>query len=270
MTDLKGSTMEHLFQKEDRLHYFRFLERANSAIFADAYPQLLLFEHSKQNKIPLRKFLRIFHVSRFMYPIWEFFQSEQNSALLTIGLIINEQSMLEERILKRSRHRVLLERIDFQLQDFFGFTTVVFPYKERRNQLYSLTGVAVQRFAEPRMRILTGKILYGLLFHTKMFHGISSFSSRTQHTGSRADYWPRIFTVEKPLKDSGKKIYSPILEEAWSNQTVFPMASNDWFMKASNFEDLKDIPRAENWDITEKVLDNIRLIKLINDIKTLF
>lgn len=38
MTDLKSSNMTHLLDRAERQKFFLFLERANSAIFADAFP----------------------------------------------------------------------------------------------------------------------------------------------------------------------------------------------------------------------------------------
>ncbi|MBR8645388.1 DUF2515 family protein [[Brevibacterium] frigoritolerans] len=38
MTDLKSSNMTHLLDRAERQKFFHFLERANSAIFADAFP----------------------------------------------------------------------------------------------------------------------------------------------------------------------------------------------------------------------------------------
>ncbi|MFD4815779.1 hypothetical protein [Peribacillus butanolivorans] len=40
----------------------------------------------------------------------------------------------------------------------------MFPYAKKQDRLYSLTGLTVERFADPKQRIETGKILYQLLF----------------------------------------------------------------------------------------------------------
>jgi hypothetical protein len=269
MTDLKGSTMDHLINEGDQLKYFYFLERANSAIFMDAYPQLLLYEYSKRLKISLRKFLRSFHVSRFMYPIWEFFEREQNSILLTVAMIINEQKMLEERIIKHSRHAEIFQRIDFQLQEFFGFTTVIFPYKQKPGGMYSLTGLTVTRFADPYMRIMTGKILYSLLFQKQtIFQGINDFAKKMPHTGSRADYWKAIYTNEKTIGGS-EAIYSPVLHDAWPDKSIFPVPYSDWFTKESDINNLETFPVVERADITQKIMKNVRHIKVINDLKSI-
>ncbi|MGE7183407.1 DUF2515 family protein [Peribacillus sp. NPDC006672] len=58
---------------------------------ADAFPQLLLNEHSKQQELPIGKYFPAFHISRFMAPIWESSIEEPHLPLLTTSLIINEQ-----------------------------------------------------------------------------------------------------------------------------------------------------------------------------------
>ncbi|MDO7486357.1 DUF2515 family protein [Peribacillus frigoritolerans] len=140
-------------------------------------PQLLLYEHSKQKELPLRRYLPVFRISRFMAPIWESFIEEPHSPLLTTALIINEQRMLQERILKRTRHGEILRRLDFQLQEHLGFMKVIFPYENKQKGLHSLTGLTVERFADPKQRIETGKLLYGLLFqHPVVFRGVGHFT----------------------------------------------------------------------------------------------
>ncbi|MFD2973761.1 DUF2515 family protein [Peribacillus deserti] len=269
MTDLRGSAMDHLLTENEKEKYFVFLERANSSIFSDAYPQLLLYEEAKKNPVSLRTFLRFFHVSRFMYSIWELFLKEQNSKLLTMALIINEQRMLEDRIIKRFGYAELLAGIDFQLQEFFGFTTVVFPYKQKKpSKFYKLTGLSVERFEDPLHRILTGKKLYSLLFHKKdVFEGVLKFAASSTHSASRADYWNTIFTSS--LAHSSKKIYSPVLNSAWKDRTLDSAALSDWFISETFIEDLRTEIMAGREDITNKVKDNLTAIKVMNEIKSI-
>lgn len=267
MTDLTSSSMTHLLNKADRQKFFLFLERANSAIFADVFPQLLLYEQSKQKKIPLRKFLRIFHISNFMAPIWESFIHEPNSPLLTTALIINEQRMLEDRVLKRSRHGDILRRLDFQLQELFGFTTVLFPYAYQKKR-YSLTGLTISRFADPLQRIETGKILYQLLFqHPSTLQGVMQFAKNNPHTGSREDYWDTIYT-SKTLSGTESKVYSPTIPVAWSDHPIFPLPSTDWFTQDTFINELQNLPLVKKIDLTSKVLENIQHLKTINELKS--
>ncbi|MCY8938532.1 DUF2515 family protein [Peribacillus frigoritolerans] len=270
MTDLKSSNMTHLLDRAERQKFFLFLERANSAIFADAFPQLLLYEHSKQKELPLRRYLPVFRISRFMAPIWESFIEEPHSPLLTTALIINEQRMLQERILKRTRHGEILRRLDFQLQEYLGFMKVIFPYANKQKGLHSLTGLTVERFADPKQRIETGKLLYGLLFqHPVVFRGVGHFTKEIPHTGSREDYWASIYTSDgSTSKDD--KIYSPTLHDAWKDQLFFPPHSFDWFTNESYMEDLRSLPIIKKEDLTNEVLENVKQLKTLNGMKAIF
>ncbi|WLR43329.1 DUF2515 family protein [Bacillus carboniphilus] len=53
MCDLKTKWIENILTNRQQEHFFSFLEAANSWIFQDAYPQLLLYEESKRIKRPL-------------------------------------------------------------------------------------------------------------------------------------------------------------------------------------------------------------------------
>lgn len=270
MTDLKSSSMTHLLDKAERQKFFLFLERANSAIFTDAFPQLLLYELSKQKALPIRKYLQVFRISRFMAPIWESFIEEPHSPLLTTSLIINEQRMLQERVLKRTRHGEILRRLDFQLQEYLGFMNVIFPYENKQDGLHSLTGLTVERFADPKQRIETGKFLYGLLFqHPVVFRGVSQFTKEVPHTGSREDYWKKIYTSD-PTTAKDAKVYSPTLHDAWADQIVFPLPPIDWFSNESFIEDLRSSPITKKADLTNKVLENVKQLKTLNGMKAIF
>lgn len=206
MTDLKSSAMTHLLDRAERQKFFLFLERANSAIFADAFSQLFLYEHSKQKELPLRRYLPVFRISRFMAPIWESFIEEPHSSLLTTALIINEQRMLQERVLKRTRHGGILRRLDFQLQEYLGFMKVIFPYANKQNGLHSLTGLTVERFADPKQRIETGKSLYELLFqHPVVFRGANlqkRFPTRVPEKITGQAYIPLMHPRQRMIKST--------------------------------------------------------------------
>ena len=100
MTDLKGGFLSSLLSKKESNAFFNFLERGNWLIFQDAYPQFLVYEESKRSGKNLFYFLPHLHVSTFMETMWNHFWNEADSYLLTISLIINEQSYLESRVLK--------------------------------------------------------------------------------------------------------------------------------------------------------------------------
>lgn len=52
MCDLKGDWLPRMLSADTRKHLFLTYERANWLIFQDAFPQLLLYEYSKQQRIP--------------------------------------------------------------------------------------------------------------------------------------------------------------------------------------------------------------------------
>lgn len=260
MTDLKGDLMNHLFKEGDRKKFFCFLEDANAAIFADAYPQLLLYSYAINQSFDLRKFLTIFHVSRFMRPIWDQFSHKKNSTLLTIALIINEQQMLEERLLTRSPYSQLLKRLDFQLQENLGFTMVLFPYQQKKDTLTRMTGLVVRRFADLKSRILIGKKLYFLLFQDlQVLKGVLEFCRDVPHSGSRADYWSGVFSTKKR-----NRVYSPVLGDAWSDTALSYVPKNDWFVNVQFIKDVQTYPKVKRNDLTKQEFEQITMLQMIN------
>lgn len=260
MTDLKGDLMSSLFKETDRRKFFQFLEDANAAIFADAYPQLLLYSYTLHQSFDLRKFLTIFHVSRFMRPIWEQFSHKKNSALLTIALIINEQQMLEERLLTRVPHSQLLKRLDFQLQENLGFTMVLFPYEHKKDTLTRMTGLVVKRFADLKSRIHIGKKLYSLLFQDlQVLKGVLGFCCEVPHSGSRADYWRGVFSTKKR-----NRVYSPVLGDAWRDTALSYVPKNDWFVSDQSIKDIKSYPKEKKTDLTKQAYEQITMLQMIN------
>lgn len=99
MTDLKGSLLSRLLSSEEQEVFFTFLERGNWLIFQDIYPQLLLYEESVRRNTNLFYLLPLFDVSFFMGVIWNYFYQIRDRYLLTVALIINEQSYLEKRVI---------------------------------------------------------------------------------------------------------------------------------------------------------------------------
>ncbi|WP_051348442.1 DUF2515 family protein [Peribacillus kribbensis] len=267
MTDLKGSMMDHLLKESERDKYFAFLERANGGIFADAYPQLHLYELSKNRAISFRRLFPHFRISRFMIPVWEAFSKSGNREMLTVGMILNEQRMLQERVVKRSWNAELLSRIDFQLQEFFGFTAVIFPYVKRKGSKYRLAGLTVNRFERPEGRIMTGKLLYSMLFLSpKVLKGTQDFAFKNVHTASRSDYWEELFTRKR--RDD-EKIYSPVLSDAWEDRPFMPPPGSDWFITNEFIEDIRLLPVPLKTDLTDKASANVKHIKTINEVKSI-
>ena len=129
MTDLKGELLLRLLTKKEVDSFFIFLERGNWLIFQDAFPQFLVYEESKKRGLNLFFLLKYLHVSTFMETIWNHFWYEQDSYILTVGLIINEQSYLESRVLHNaSFKKEVFNKLEFKLQDLLSLNHILFPY----------------------------------------------------------------------------------------------------------------------------------------------
>lgn len=259
MTDLRGRMADLLDEKEKR-SYYRFLERSNALIFQDAYPQLLLYMRSRELGSSHFHLLPYFHVSRFMRPFWERFWIDRGSALLTVGLIINEQNYIEKRVIRHPYYQKhITEKPAFHLQSLAGMNQVVFPLLEEipeddgrpgRDEVHRLAGRVVSDFTGLPDRIALGKSLYAMLMGLRAVKdGAERFAERVPHSGSRADYWPDLFTANKeealtaPRQGSelldgealppGTRLYSPKLLDAWSDTPYEPISREDWLTNHS-------------------------------------
>ncbi|RHW42748.1 DUF2515 domain-containing protein [Neobacillus notoginsengisoli] len=244
MTDLKGGLVSRLLGKKEALAFFTFLERANWLIFQDAYPQFLLYEESRNRGKNLFHLLPHFHVSTFMETIWNFFWEKKDLYTLTVGLIINEQTYLETRVLQNSAFQEkVIHTLQFQLHDLLSMNHILFPYVE--NGTVRFVGQTLRHFESLETRIVFGKRIYALLFeNAERLKRIKQWATATPHTGSRKDYWPHLFNdIEEltpeiqlipriwscQLAPGAAKIYSPRLESAWQNQQHPPAETGDWF-----------------------------------------
>ncbi|MBM6619388.1 DUF2515 family protein [Bacillus suaedaesalsae] len=262
MTDLKGSLIEELLPSNKVQIFFEFLEKANAFIFHDAFPQLMLYEHSKKTGRNLFHLLPYFVVSSFMKPIWELFLHERNSELLTIALILNEQYMIQTRLIDHSRYESeVLHSSLYKAQETFGFTDVLFPFKKRRK--IELAGETVRGFNNVKNRINIGKSLYGILFH-RVYQQAFDYAISTPHTGSRVDYWPHLFLNQETT--GSNKIYSPSLTDVWPD-VIHTYKTEDWFTKIEVIEQIKSyqIPsyymKSENYKSDLKKLLSIQSVK---------
>jgi hypothetical protein len=242
MTDLRGELLSRLFSSSEQKDFFAFLERGNWLIFQDAYPQLLLYEASMKRGNNLFHLLPFFHVSVFMETIWNYFWKSGNRELLTTALIVNEQKYIEPRVIQNAHYqKTVLQTIQFKLQDLLGFSQIVFP----TNQASDLLGQTVHHFASAHERILFGKRLYSLLFKQDgVLRKVAAWAVDHPHTGSRKDYWPRLFhdvnesvpgvpykpkTDHCQLKPGAKRLYSPMLKHVWKDVTNSEAEPGDWF-----------------------------------------
>ena len=223
MTDLRSPLFSHVLGAGEHRSLFSFLERCNAAIFNDAYPQLLLYEKWKLTREPPFHLLKKFNVSVFMHKMWDEFIKTGNQHVMTIALIMNEQHMIQKRILSDPDLNIGIDRWKFFLQDRLEFTSILFPYG--KHLPYSLAGLSVSHFEKVDRRILLGKKLYSVLFHPSVLPTATTFSSRHPHTGSRVDYWPHLYSKE----EKKNLLFSPILASAWENEPPIHLSSQDWF-----------------------------------------
>ena len=256
MTDLKGGLLSRLLTKKEVESFFTFLERGNWLIFQDAYPQFLVYEISKKRGQNLFYLLHHLHVSSFMEILWNHFWSEHNSYLLAIGLIINEQSYLESRVIKNPMYqKEVFKKLEFKLQDLLSMNHILFPYEQ--NGKLKLIGQTLHRFENLHERILLGKRLYHILFSNhEQLKMTERWANSHPHTGSRKDYWPHLFNdvddefparlLKTRLKSCQllpgySRFYSPQLQFVWNNRSQTSAEIEDWY---------------EDWNVIYYLLDS--------------
>ena len=244
MTDLKGGILSRLLTKKEGVSFFSFLERGNWLIFQDAYPQFLVYEESLKRGRSLFYLLPYLHVSSFMETLWNKFWEDRDTYLLTIALIVNEQSYLELRVIENPVFKKeVFSTLEFKLQDFLSMNHILFPYED--NGKLMVIGQTLHHFTSLDERILLGKRLYALLFqdHNRLRMS-EKWANRIPHTGSRKDFWPHLFN-DVDASTPGKiltprirscqllpgfsRIYSPKLEFAWKNKDHDSAEVEDWF-----------------------------------------
>ena len=176
-----------------------------------------------------------------METIWNHFWSNQETYILAIALIINEQSYLEKRVVQNPIYQKgVINKLEFLLQDLFSFNHILFPFGKR-----NLVGQTLHQFESLNERILLGKRLYDVLFKNKeRLKQVLEWAKIQPHTGSRKDYWPHIFNNVNEgipgfayqtrlkacqLRPKARRIYSPVLENAWKNRSQSEAEKGDWF-----------------------------------------
>ncbi|WP_171682592.1 DUF2515 family protein [Paenibacillus planticolens] len=284
MTDLRGDLLPHLIDADQAEHLFAFLERANGLIFQDAYPQLLLYGESKKRKKNLFHLLPHLNISMWMVPVWDEFWTNQDSAALTIALIVNEQNYIEQRIVQKEHfQQTVLHKTFFKSQGWLQLNLVGFPYwslsTQRDFPQPRLAGLILENFADLTERIEFGKSLYALLFGVpEVLQGVLRFADAAQHTGSRSDYWPHLFTpIQKAspdypyqerldgcfLKKGSLPLYSPALAAAWPDRPLMPVEPGDWFQEASKpLTHMRPIAVPQPYDVTQSMYAGLNKIEL--------
>lgn len=242
MTDLQSGLMHNLQNQTDREHMYRMLERCNALIFQDAYPQLLLYMNSRRLGRSCFHLLPHFHISAFMTPFWERFWLERCSSLLSVALIINEQNYIESRVVQHPYFKKeVLSKPAFHLHNLAGLNHIVFPLGREKG----LTGRVIEHFGKLDERIMFGKSLYAMLFGVQqVFTQVLEFARSVPHRGSRAEYWPGLFTaheehagkhefyskelLEQEWLPEGQRLYSPELLAVWQDTPYEPITRQDW------------------------------------------
>lgn len=250
MTDLKGELVSRLLSEEEGQAFFAFLERGNWLIFQDVYPQFLLYEEGLNRKSNLFHLLPFCRVSTFMETIWNHFWKNGNPYLLAIALIVNEQSYLEQRVIRHPEYqKTVLQTIQFKLQDILGLNQILFPFynsDEKESALSTgIIGQTLRQFASLHERIMLGKRLYAIIFNNSdLWRKVRDWASDHPHTGSRKDYWPHLFNDVNEsvpgapykrrldhcrLRESASRLYSPALRYAWDDVEHEKADGEDWF-----------------------------------------
>lgn len=284
MTDLRGELLPHLMSNEAADHLFSFLERANALIFQDVYPQLLLYAESKKRKVNLFHLLPHLHISLWMVPIWQDFWQFQDTALLTMGLIVNEQHYIEERIVHNPTFKqTVLDTPMFKTQAWLQLNQVGFPFRsaalDAPEPQPRLAGLILENFKDITERVDFGRSLYTILFKAPgVLQGALSFAAATPHTGSRSDYWPKLFApIRKTppdrkyqerldgysLKKGAAPFYSPTLRSAWPDRPLAPVERGDWFTDPKEpLTHLRSISVPVSYDLTQEMCLGLSKIEL--------
>jgi hypothetical protein len=184
MCDLGGSVFSKLLSPSYRQRLFLTYEQANSYIFQDAYPQLLLYHYSTKYHQPLFHFCRYFSITKFMEREWVEFWKKREEKRLISSMIINEQHIIERPVINSGFYSQSIFRSWlFLLQDWLHFSTVVFP--TMRGELF---GASAVNFRKVDARIQLGNKLAAILFSNDYFVDFLVFAKKVVHTGSRRDY----------------------------------------------------------------------------------
>lgn len=282
MTDLKGEFLSKLLSLKERESFFHFLERGNWLIFQDIYPQFLLYDESLNQNRPLFYLLPQLNVSMFMETAWNYFWRVQDTYILCIALVINEQSYLEQRVMQNPHYqKEVINKIEFNLQNWVPLNHIIFP-----SESSNLKGQTVQQFQSLHERISLGKRLYAVLFKNTDFHRQAlDWAKCHPHTGSRKDYWPHLFNDVNEaipgytyplrlkscrLRKGARRVYSPKLEHCWKNVNQPEAEPGDWFHDVSVVDYLEDDLEMLDGEIKNEYCKTLELLEAAAVAKKVF
>ncbi|MGM8213940.1 DUF2515 family protein [Bacillaceae bacterium W0354] len=184
MTDLQTQPYIDILSEEKRKSLYLTYESINWYIFQDAYPQLLIYQLSREKNTPLFFLLKHFHVSEFMEYEWYQFYLRGNEKRLIYAQIINEQNVVEQPIMDQFPYEQKVFRsIPFMFQNFAHYSAVILPTE--KGKLY---GDYVSHFLNVSSRIKIGKKIANLLFFPYLYPQFLSFARNVEVTGSRFEY----------------------------------------------------------------------------------
>ncbi|MBD8070207.1 DUF2515 family protein [Bacillus sp. PS06] len=232
MTDLEGKWFPQILNAYYRRCLFMSYERANWLIFNDAFPQLLLYEITKERGESLFHLSKAFAISTFIESEWEIFLSGEDQERLMISQIINEQHIIQKPVIEHPfyKKQVFTSTI-YKLQDWFHFSSVLFPVI--KGELY---GFSVHDFRKVSKRIELGTKLAQLLFHPKYYPSFYQFAITTEHTGSRLDYEQYVYPTKKRDTPFLRTTF-PIIRHHIENQKDWYPLSNvkrRWYNRSLN------------------------------------
>lgn len=255
MTDLEGEYMPKILSEKKRRDIFLTYEKANWFIFHDAFPQLLIYEHSIKQGKPLFHLLPSFHVSAFMIKEWERFWVKQDEERIMIALIVNEQWTIQKQVIRHpyySQH--IFSSAIYKGQELFRLNYILFP--TLTGKLY---GCCVTKFKKVEKRIELGKRLMQILFHPLYYPQFYRFSTAITHTGSRLDY-------EQYLSEK-KKNANPFLREVYPIICHERESCEDWFSTSMNVEVYFEVQEfAIEQNVTEKFLQKQQCLYLLSEL----
>jgi hypothetical protein len=260
MCDLQGEWFPRMIDPAIRQRLFLTYERANWLIFRDAYSQLLLYSYSTKTNTPMFHLLKFLDVSEFMEREWSFFWEKRDKKRLLIALIVNEQNVIHEPVIK---HHVYKKRVFntfmFSFEDSFHFSTVVFPTCE--GELY---GASVNGFKSVSKRINLGKRLADILFNPRHYPLFLEFALNTEHTASRYDY-------EKYLPFH-KKRDTPYLRSTYPIITHHYHKHNDWYKERKLQREwlVKDVIHKHPIHLTKWYIQKQKQLHALISVKDLF
>lgn len=255
MTDLKNQTYRTLLSGTYRQQLFATYERANWLIFADAFPQLLVYSLSKRKNRPLFHLLKAFSVSVFMEAEWMRFWNTKDRRRLAWALVINEQHLIQKPVLEHPFYKEkVFQSIPFRLQDWLHFNTVIFPTTDGR-----LFGFSVHNFRRVKERITLGKRLHWLLFTAPEHKLFRAFILKQPHTGSRYDY--EQFISRRKVKDQSPplRFIYPVITHKKRNDT-------DWYFPGKRIAPFfRPVRIPKRYHVTDWYLDKREQLHELKD-----